>query len=67
MAYTQTQLSAIQEAYARGVLEAWLPDGSRIKYRSLDEMERVIDKMKADIATPTHTNVAHPRYKSGFQ
>jgi hypothetical protein len=67
MAYTTAQLEAIQEAYARGVLEAALPDGSRIKYRSLAEMEQIISKMQAALGTnPTYSNVAYPSHSRGF-
>lgn len=64
--YTAAQLTAIREAYARGVLEARLPDGSTVKYRSLDEMKRIINEIAADITTPTHTNVAYPSHRRGF-
>ena len=68
LSYTADQLSAIQEARARGVLEAWLPDGSRIKYRSLEEMDQIISDMNSELGTnPTHTNIAYPRYRNGFQ
>ena len=67
MSYTAGQLSALREAYARGVLEAVLPDGSRIKYRGLMEMERIIATLEAEL-TPrvTHTNLAYPRHRRGF-
>ncbi|MCB0249769.1 MAG: hypothetical protein KDI07_14440 [Anaerolineae bacterium] len=64
--FTSTQLAAIRESYARGVLEAVLPDGSRVRYRSLDEMKRIINEIDADLTTPTHTNVMYPTHKRGF-
>jgi hypothetical protein len=68
MAYTQAQLDAIQDAYARGVLEAQLPDGSRIKYRSLSEMQSIISAMKGELGTnPTHTNVIYPSHSRGYE
>lgn len=68
MAYTQSQLDAIQDAYSRGVLEAWLPDGSKVKYRSLDEMERIISTMKDSLGVrPARTMVAYPSHTRGFQ
>lgn len=67
MAFTQTQLAEIQEAYARGVREVWLSNGDRLQYRSLDEMERVISKLESDLGTnPTHKNVAYPSHRRGF-
>lgn len=66
MAYTQAQLDAIKESYARGVLEARLPDGSTVKYRSLTEMERIISTLEGSITTPTYTNAMYPTHKRGF-
>ena len=66
MAYTTTQLAAIQEAYARGVLEATLPDGSKVRYRSLAEMAQIISEISASITTPTSTNVIYPTHKRGY-
>jgi hypothetical protein len=66
MAFTQAQLDAIQESYARGVLEATLPDGSKVRYRSLDEMQRIITKMESQISAP-RTNVAYPSHSRGYE
>jgi hypothetical protein len=40
MAFTQTQLDALDAAIATGSLEASF-DGKHVKYRSLDEMMRI--------------------------
>jgi hypothetical protein len=66
LSYTTTQLASIQEAYARGVLEATLPDGSKVRYRSLAEMAQIISEISASIATPTSTNVIYPTHKRGY-
>lgn len=67
MAFTTDQLDAVRAAYARGVLEATLPDGSRIKYRSLDEMDRVIAKMEQQLnVAPSRKNVIYPTHTRGF-
>lgn len=66
MAYTQAQLDAINDAYARGVLEAVLPDGSKVRYRSLEEMERIMGTISGSLAKPTHSNVMYPTHKRGF-
>lgn len=66
MAYTQAQLDALQEAYARGILEATLPDGSKLRYRTLAEMGQLIAQISASLTTPTYTNVAYPTHKRGF-
>lgn len=67
MAYTTAQLLALQESYARGVLEVVLPDGSKMRYRSLEDMERIMAKMEAYLNTaPTATNVAYPAFYRGY-
>lgn len=66
MATTQQQLDAIQDAYARGVLECTLPDGSRVRYRSLSEMERIISNLKNQLGQAPRTNVAYPTHSRGY-
>jgi len=67
MAYTQSQLTALRDSYARGILEATLPDGSKVRYRSLDEMQRVIADIESDLGMrATHTNVTYPSHSRGF-
>lgn len=68
MTYTTEQLTAISEALARGVLEATLPDGSKVRYRSLDEMERIITRMENSMGfTASNTNVVYPSHSRGFE
>ena len=67
MSYTTTQLSELKAAYARGALKVRLPDGSEIIYRSLDEMERVIARIDAELGNlADHTNVMYPTHRRGF-
>ena len=67
MSYTTAQLTAIQTAYANGILEATLPDGSKVRYRSLPEMERVILAIKAELGvTASRKNVVYPSHSRGF-
>ena len=67
MAYSQQQLDELQGYYARGITDAWLADGSKMSFRSLDEMERIISRLEGDLGiNPTHDNVAYPKYKRGF-
>ncbi|MNK46790.1 hypothetical protein D3C87_655810 [compost metagenome] len=49
MAWTQDQIRALEMAYAQGVLEVQYPDGTRKRYRDLDEMERILNRMKAQV------------------
>lgn len=68
MAFTQAQLDSIKTAYARGVLEATLPDGSKVRYRSLSEMRQVITDIETELGLhSTRTNVAYPTHKRGFE
>lgn len=68
MAYTQTQLDDIQDAYSRGVTEVWLPDGSKLKFRSLAEMNEIIGTISGELGlNPSHTNVAYPSHRRGFE
>jgi hypothetical protein len=66
-AYTAAQLSALREAYSRGILEAVLPDGSKVRYRSLADMQRVIADIESDLGMrSTHQNVVYPSHRRGF-
>lgn len=67
MSFTSAQLTQLKAAYARGALDVQLSDGSRIRYRSLDEMERVIAKIEGDLGMrATHQNVCYPTHTRGF-
>ena len=48
MAYSQAQLTALESAIAKGVTTMRL-NGRQIDYRSLDEMERLRDSMRAEL------------------
>lgn len=49
MAFTQSQIDALETALAQGTLEVQYAD-KKIKYRDLDEMERILNKMKSEVA-----------------
>lgn len=67
MRYTTAQLEALRDAVARGVLEAQLPDGSRIRYRSQADMLAMISKIEDELSVmPSRTNVAYPSHRRGF-
>ena len=55
MAFTQTQLDALETALATGALECEF-DGKRAKYRSLDEMMRIRDTMRAALGLNARTS-----------
>lgn len=48
MAYTQGELDALKSAYASGVTEMSY-QGRTVKYRSLDEMSRIISAMDQEL------------------
>lgn len=55
MTFTQTDLDAIRAAIASGAMEVAYADGSRVKYRSLDEMLRTRDMIAAEVSQPAST------------
>ncbi len=66
MSYTQAQLDALDAMIAGGVLESEY-DGRRIKYRSMAELIRARDTVRAGLqsAAPRITHV-NPTFDSGF-
>lgn len=51
-AYTQAQLDAARRARASGVTRVTV-DGRTTEYRSLDELDRIIASMEADLGVST--------------
>lgn len=52
MAYTQTQLDALKDAAAKGVLEVEY-DGQRVKYQSLNALLRMISIIERSLSGQT--------------
>lgn len=50
MAWTQTDVDALKAAIATGAKDVQYSDGSRVTYRSLDEMKDILGEMKAEVA-----------------
>lgn len=48
MAYTQTQLDALENAYAQGATKVKWP-GGEVEYRSLEEMQRIIREIRTEL------------------
>lgn len=69
MAFTQTQLDALETAIATGSLEASF-DGKHVKYRSLDEMMRIRETIRGALGlsgtTKRYSLVAYTRDSSVF-
>ncbi len=64
MAYTQSQLDALEAALASGTLTVEF-DGKRVTYRSLDEIQRAIEIVKKGLGQQTHQHFSFTRYSSG--
>jgi hypothetical protein len=66
MSYTQAQLDALEAMSAGGVRESEY-DGRRIKYRSMSELIRARDTVRAGLqsASPRITHV-NPTFDPGF-
>jgi len=57
MAYTQADIDALKTAIASGAIEVRHSDGRMVRYRSLQEMENLLNIMQADLgATGTVIN-----------
>lgn len=57
MAFTQQQLSALEDAIAMGTLSVEYAD-KKVTYRSLGEMMRIRDTMRRDLEKPKSSRVA---------
>lgn len=66
MSYTQSQLNALEAMIASGVLESEY-DGKRLKYRSLTELIKARDMVRAGVqsARPRVTHV-NPTFDAGY-
>lgn len=56
--FSQAQLDKLNAMIASGVLKSEY-DGQRIEYRSMDELIRARDLVKAGLATSATTRVTH--------
>ena len=67
MAYTQTQLDALEEAIAEGALTVQYQD-KRTTYRSLKEMRSLREEMRRELGITTSTGPrrANPRHTKGL-
>jgi hypothetical protein len=63
MAFTQTDLDAVNKAIAAGELSIGLGD-MRITYRSLDELIQARAIIEADLASQQATARAYPRHQA---
>ena len=64
--YTEDVLFALESARARGVLKVEHTDGSKVEYRSLDEMDRIIRDIKKQLARDTGYGRKYAQHSNGF-
>lgn len=62
MAFTQTDLDAIERAIASGELTVRTEDRS-VTYRSMDELMQARDAVRAALAEAANTARGYPRHK----
>lgn len=55
MAFTQVQLNNLEEAIAEGVTSVQL-NGRQVQYRSLEDMERLRDSIRAELGVSPSFN-----------
>jgi hypothetical protein len=65
MAFTQAQLDALKSAIATGALEVRNANGEQVKYRSLDEMKRIVGLMETEIGA-TRAASFNPAFDKGM-
>lgn len=67
MAWTQSDLEAIEKAIATGARECWYGD-KRVAYRSLDEMIRTRDMIRESLnLKDENTTRVFTRFDKGFK
>ena len=66
MAYTQAQITALEKAIALGATRVRYGDRD-VTYRSLDEMEKLLAKMKAQVNNTTRTRQIRVTSVKGFE
>jgi hypothetical protein len=64
MAFTQSDVDTLKEAIATGAKRVRYADGREVEYRTLNEMERALALISAEVAP---ANVAPGRFVVGFR
>lgn len=69
MAYTQTDLDALDAAIASGVLRVRDRNGSEIQYRNLDDMRRARDMIRGELGLIDSGGItaSYPTYRKGLR
>lgn len=66
MSQDRQRLRALEDAYFQGI-KTVEHDGQSVTYRSLQEMEHLITKLKKRISGNTGSNYEAPSYDRGYQ
>lgn len=66
MAYTQSDLDALQSAIAKGTRRVRL-NGEEVEFRDLKEMERIEAKIKGELGLTTAKRIRYPQTSSGWR
>lgn len=68
MAWTQSDVDALKAAIASGAKDCTYSDGSRIVYRSLDEMRQILAMAEVEVAGSgvARTRIVRIDSRSGF-
>ncbi len=61
----QTMLDALERALYEGVLEVQYND-KRVKYRSFNEMNKIIDKLKIELGQNSKTSKCFAKFGKGL-
>lgn len=64
MAYSQDDVDALKAAIASGARDVTYSDGSRIVYRSLEEMRQTLNIMEAEVSGSSTTRIKTFRMNS---
>ena len=63
MAFTQSQLDALDEAIAGGVLTVRTADGKLVTYQSMADLLKARDLVSSSLASTAGTARAYPRHQ----
>jgi hypothetical protein len=63
MAFTQTQLDALESAIAEGVLTVRTADGKLVTYQSMSDMLKARDLIASSLAASSGTTRSYPRHQ----
>lgn len=66
MAFTQSDIDALEEAIGTGARRVRYSDGSEVEYRTLAEMRSILADMKASVSTTTPVRAFRGAPRSGY-